>query len=109
MTTSETPFSPAAAAGIARENPLLRPWRGPHGGVPPFDEVRVEDFLPAFASAMAENLAEIEAIAANPEPPTFDNTLAALERSGRQLDRVEAVFGVFAGTMSTPEVQEVER
>jgi peptidyl-dipeptidase Dcp len=114
MTLSETPEPPAPPSSprppaIAPLDPLLAPWRGAHGGVPPFDEVRVEHFLPAFAAAMAENLAEIEAIASDPAPPAFDNTLAALERCGRALDRVEAVFGVFAGTMSTPEVQAVER
>lgn len=99
--------SPALAA--ASDNPLLQPWSGPHGGVPPFGEVKVEQFLPAFEAAMAEQLAEVAAIAANPEAPTFDNTIAALERAGRTLTRVNAVFGVFTGTMSTPEVQAVER
>src|SRR5690349_4407946 len=105
LTVATVLAAPALAAG----NPLLAPWTGAHGGVPPFDQVKVEQFLPAFEAAMAEKLAEIEAIAANPEAPTFANTIAALERSGRALDRVEALFGVFAGTMSTPEVQAVER
>src|SRR5688572_27435596 len=97
--------SPAAAA----DNPLLRPWSGPYGGVPPFDQVKVEHFPPALEAAMAEQLKEIDAIAADPAPPTFANTLAALERTGRTLDRATTAYGVFASTMSTPEFQAVER
>jgi peptidyl-dipeptidase Dcp len=89
-------------------NPLLAKWTGPYGGVPPFDAVRVEHFKPALEAAMAEQLAEIEAIAANPAKPDFENTVAALERSGRTLGRIGPVFGVFSSTMSTPEFQAVE-
>ena len=98
-----------AAAPAAADNPLLRPWGGPHGGVPPFDQAKVEQFQPALEAAMAEELAEIDAIAANPEPPTFENTIAAMERTGRTLERVFTVYGVFSSTMSTPEFQAVER
>jgi peptidyl-dipeptidase Dcp len=90
-------------------NPLIPAWTGPYGGVPPFDRVKVEHFRPALEAAMAENLREIERIAADPAVATFENTLAALERSGRMLDRVGAVYYVFASTMRTPEFQEVER
>jgi len=90
-------------------NPLLEPWQGPHGGVPPFGQVRVEDFEPALEAAMAEQLEEIERIAGDPAPPTFANTLEALERSGRRIARVSAVYGVFASTLQTPEFQAVER
>ena len=90
-------------------NPLLAAWSGPYGGVPPFDAARVELFQPALEAAMAEQLAEIDRIAGNPEPATFANTIAALEGAGRTLDRVNTVFEIFAGTMSTPEVQAVER
>ena len=76
--------SPVVAAS---DSQMLRPWTGPYGGVPPFDQVKVDEFGPAFEVAMAEQLAEIDAIAANPAAPTFDNTIAALERSGRTLDR----------------------
>jgi len=90
-------------------NSLMAPWSGPYGGVPPFDQVKVEHFKPAFESAMAENLAEIDAIASNAAPPDFENTLAAMERAGRTLDRVQNVYNVFAGTMSSDEFQAVER
>jgi peptidyl-dipeptidase Dcp len=102
----------AATAALAAEatvqNPLLAPWTGPYGGVPPFDQVKVEHFPPALEAAMAEQLAEVDKIASDPAPPTFENTLAALERSGRTLDRVGTIFGVYSGTMSTPDFQKVE-
>ena len=102
--------APAAGTAAARTtNPLLREWSGPYGGVPPFDEVRVADFQPALEIAMRETLVEIDRIAADPAPPTFENTLAALERSGRAFDRVAAVYGVWSSAMKGPEFQVVER
>jgi peptidyl-dipeptidase Dcp len=90
-------------------NPLIPKWTGPYGGLPPFDRVKVEHFEPALEAAMAEHLEEVERIAAEPAPATFENTIAALERAGRTLDRVAAVYNVFASTMRTPQFQEVER
>ena len=66
-------------------NPLLQPWTAPHG-LPPFAEVRPEHFAPAFAQAMREHLAEIDAIAAQVEPPSVDNTLVAFDRDGARID-----------------------
>jgi len=96
-----------AARGVV-PNPLLAPWTGPYGGVPPFDKVAVDAFKPALEAAMAEQLAEVDKIANDAAPPNFDNTLAALERSGRTLDRVATVFGIYSSTMSTPDFQKVE-
>jgi peptidyl-dipeptidase Dcp len=76
--------APTANVAVAEANPLLTEWAGPYGGVPPFDRGGVEDFEPALEAAMAENLAEVEAIADNPAPATFDNTIAALERAGER-------------------------
>lgn len=90
-------------------NPLIAPWTGPFGGVPAFDKVRVEDFAPAMEAAMAANRAEITAIAANPAPASFENTIVALERSGAALDRVGTYMGIWSGTLSTPAMQAVER
>jgi len=90
-------------------NPLLAKWEGPYGGVPPFDRVQVADFKPALEAAMAENLAEIDRIAKDPAAPTFENTVAALERAGRTLDRVQTIYGVFGATMNGPEFQVVQR
>jgi peptidyl-dipeptidase Dcp len=89
-------------------NALLEDWKGPFGGVPPFDKVKVEDFRPALEQAMAERLAEIDAIAADPSPPTFENTLAAMEKGGKAFDRVATMYGVYSSTMRSPEFQEVE-
>ncbi|MEW5930981.1 MAG: M3 family metallopeptidase [Gemmatimonadota bacterium] len=101
--------APAQAAPAAAANPLLAEWTGPYGGVPPFDRVRVEDFRPALEAAMAENLAEIERIAANPEAPTFENTVLAYERAGRKLGRVGTVYGIWSSSMNSPEFQAVQR
>jgi peptidyl-dipeptidase Dcp len=90
-------------------NPLLAEWSGPHGGVPPFDRVAVEHFAPALEAAMAGQLAEIERIAQHAAAPSFENTLAALERSGRSFDRASRIFNVFRRTMSSAGFQAVER
>ncbi len=90
-------------------NPLLRKWEGPYGGVPPFDRVLVVDFKPALEAAMAENLVEVDRIANDPAPATFENTIVALERAGRTLDRVQTIYGIFGSTMNGPEVQAVQR
>jgi len=83
-------------------------WTTPDA-VPPFDRVVPEQFRPAYARALAEHEAEIAAIAANPEPPTFDNTIAAMERSGRALDRVGNVFHLLAGAHTNDALLEIER
>ena len=106
-TATSTPVAVPPAATPAA-NPLLAAWSGPYGGVPPFDRVAVADFEPAVRAAMALHLAEIDAIATDPAAPTFDNTLAAMERSGRALDRVGAVYGVWGSNYSTPDFQAVE-
>jgi peptidyl-dipeptidase Dcp len=106
---SETTPAPAAPAPAAQANPLLAEWTGPHGGVPPFDRVRVADFVPAFEAAMAENLAEVERIAGDPAAPTFENTVLAFERAGSTLRRVSTIYGVWSSSMSSPEFQAVQR
>src|SRR5260221_12695073 len=90
-------------------NPLLPRWTGPYGGVPPFDQVKVEHFEAALEAAMAEQLAEIDTIAANPAPPTFDNTIPPLERCGRPVHRVVPVYSVFSSTLRSPAFRYVER
>ena len=105
----------AMAAGEPTEQqlkiaePLVAPWTGPYGGVPPFDKVKVDAIGPALEVGMARNLAEIELIATNPEAPTFENTIAALEDTGRALSRAGTVYGVYSSTMSDDAVQAVER
>ena len=92
----------------ASKNPLLAPWTTPFG-MPPFDQVRPEHFLPAFRRAFAENVAEVEAIAGNRARPTFENTIEAMERAGRALERVSAVFYNLAGTDTNEAIQAIER
>jgi peptidyl-dipeptidase Dcp len=91
-----------------RENPFFRPWDGPFG-LPPFAEIRTGDFAPAYERAMAEHDAEIEAIVSDPAPPTFDNTVTALERAGSAMTRIGGVFWNLTGTDTTPELQAIER
>jgi peptidyl-dipeptidase Dcp len=88
--------------------PVLAPWTGSHNGAPPFDRIVVGDFKPALLVAMEENRAEIAAIAGSDAPATFANTIAALENSGRALDRVSAMFGVWTRTLNDPRMRAVE-
>lgn len=88
--------------------PLLQPWTGPYG-LPPFDRVEAEQFEPAFAVALAEHRAELAAISASSEAPSFDNTLAAFDRSGRRLVALEHLFGTLSASASSPALQEAQR
>ena len=89
------------------DNPLLSESKLPYH-YPPFDRIKDADYMPAFDQGMAEHLKEVEAIADNPEPATFDNTIIALERAGRLLERVDLIFGNLAGANTNPEIQKVE-
>lgn len=99
----------AAPVPSRKQNPLLAPWSGPYGGVPQFDKYRPAQFPSAFQASMDEYRAEIKKIANNPEPPTFANTLAALEDSGRTYNRVVTLFGIYTSTMNDKEVQKIQR
>ncbi|RXV66801.1 peptidase M3 [Roseovarius sp. A46] len=89
-------------------NPLLAEWATPFA-LAPFDEIADADFAPAFEAALTEARAEVAAIAGNPEPPSFSNTIQALEFSGRTLDRVLSVFFTVAGADSYPARQGLQR
>ncbi len=89
-------------------NPLLVPWSTPHE-VPPFDAIEPEHFRPAFEQAIVEHRTEIDRIAAEPAPPTFENTIVALENAGRALSRVAAVFWNLAGADTNDALQAIER
>jgi peptidyl-dipeptidase Dcp len=93
---------------LATSNPLLQPWNTPYG-LPPFEQVRAEHFEPAFDEVLKQHRAEIDAIGANPEPATFDNTVAAIDRSGRLLDRVDALFHNLTSSETSPALQAVQR
>jgi peptidyl-dipeptidase Dcp len=101
-----TSSSPEAATQAG--NPLLEAWSG-SAATPPFAAIRPAHFKPAFETAMAAQLAEIEAIAGETAPPSFANTIAALERSGRALSQVSAVFSCLAGAHTNEDIQALER
>ena len=88
---------------------MLAPWRGPYGGVPPWHLVRENEFVAAFDVAIAEAQADIEKIASNPEPPTFANTIVALESAGRTLDRLNTLFGVYTSNLNVGPIPDIER
>ncbi len=109
-TTNNTPMTTNATPPAAQPaNPLLAQWTGPYSGTPAFDKVEVEDFKPALEMAMEENLAEVEKIAKDPAAPTFENTIVALERTGRTFDRVSNIYGIWSSTMANAAFQAVER
>jgi peptidyl-dipeptidase Dcp len=90
------------------DNPFFAAWTTPDG-MPPFDRIKPEHFRPAYERALAEHATEIAAIAADPAAPSFDNTIAAMETSGRALARVSNVFHVLAGAHSNDPLLEIER
>lgn len=99
----------AAATTAVPNNPLLAEWTGPFGGVPAWDKVQPELFPEAFQFGIDEQRREVLAIANNPAPPTFENTIAALEKAGRRLERVQTLFGVMTGNMTTPAYQALNK
>ena len=80
-----------------RQNPFMVPYETPFG-IPPFEQISYEDYMPAIEKGIADKRAEIEAIANNPATPTFDNTILAMEKSGDLLQRVMLVFGALDET-----------
>ena len=97
----------AAAAEFGPSNPFYAPSTLPFGA-PPFDRIKDEDYQPAIEAGMAQQLAEIDAIANNPAPPTFENTFAALERSGRLLARASAAFNGVSEANTNPVLQKAK-
>ena len=89
-------------------NPLLQPWATPYE-LPPFAVLRAEHFEPALRQAMQGHLAELDAIAAQTEPPSFRNTLTRLDASGRLLARLEATFHNLCASQTSPALQKVQR
>jgi len=95
------------AQGNESDNPLLQRWNTPYG-LPPFGAVRPEHFEPAFDAAIAGHRAEIDAIGADPEAPTFANTIAAFDRAGRMLVRLCHLFFNLTSSETSPALQAVE-
>ncbi len=97
---------PVFLAAQEEPNPLLSEFKTPFG-TPPFDLIKNEHFLPAIKKGMEAQRAEIEAIVNNPQPPTFENTILAFDRTGKLLSQVMAVFGTIQGANTSPELQKI--
>jgi len=114
--TSTAPPAPSAVATNGPQDAppkeafdLLAEWTGPYGGVPPWDHTDdTAAFGPAFDAAIARWLAEVKVIANSTDAPTFENTVAALDFSGRPLDRVSTLFFTLSRSRNTPAVQKLE-
>jgi len=87
-------------------NPFFAEWDTPHG-TPPFDQISNDHYQPAFEKGMSLHNEEIQLIATNRVPPTFENTIVALDRSGAALQRVENVFDAMQSSMNNEEIQEL--
>ena len=88
------------------DNPFMKEWDTPYG-VPPFDEIKTEHYLPAIEEGMKQQAEAIDAIVNNTEEPTFENTILALENSGELLNKVTAVFFNLAECMNSPEMEKI--
>ncbi len=97
-----------ATLSIAK-SPLLAEWKGPHGGVPPFDQVKAEEIGPALETAMDAYRRELKAIGENKAAPTFANTIVALEKAGQPFVRVRTIYQTWSSSMKSPEFQKVEQ
>ena len=97
----------AAAADFGPSNPFFTPSALPFQA-PPFDKIKDEDYQPAIEAGMVQQQAEMKAIANNPDPPTFDNTIVAMEKSGQLFNRVMAAFSGVTGANTNPFLQNVK-
>lgn len=96
------------SAAVLETNPILQPWKGGYGGVPAFDKIKPEHFIPAFEIIRTKKLDAINNIANDTRRPDFDNTIVALERAEQIDNGFDAYFGIFTGNLTTPEFQSVE-
>ena len=108
MTVDTAPDLNAASAATEANPFAAGDWATPFG-LPPFESIRPEHYVPAFAEALKAHETEIAQIAGNAEAPDFENTVAALERAGQALDRVASVFFNLTGSTTSPELQAIER
>ncbi|QWG06818.1 M3 family metallopeptidase [Flammeovirga kamogawensis] len=90
-------------------NPLLQEWTGPYGGVPAFDKMHLSDLKGAVEDGMEMHLQEIDIIANNTEAPSFENTIIAMEKAGKPLDRAFTYYGIWRSNMSSPELREISK
>jgi len=92
--------------GFTQSNPFFKEWNTPFG-VPPFDEIKIEHFLPAYQAGMAEESAQIWEIIRNPQAPTFENTIVAMDKAGALLQKVTPVFSGLSSVNNNPELQKL--
>ncbi len=91
------------------ENTLLSKWTGPYGGVPAFDKMELSQLQPAIEMGMEMHLKEIQKIANSTAPATFENTIVAMERAGKPLDRAFTYYGLWSSNVSSPEFREIQK
>ena len=99
--------APAAQAALPASNPFAQPSTLPYQA-PPFDRIKDSDYQPAFEEGMRQQIAEMDAIANSPAAPTFENTIAAMEKSGRLLDRVSQTFSGVVGANTNDALDKVQ-
>lgn len=88
---------------------LLAEWEGPYGGLPPWDKTDPALFMPAIDEGIARLEADVDRIASEPNPPTFQNTIVAMEKAGEPLDRATTLFYTLTSSRNTPEIQELAK
>lgn len=98
----------AAMEQQSMDNELLAEWQGPYGGVPAFDQMDLALLKPAIEKGMEMHLQEIDAIASNPDAPTFENTILAMEKAGEELERAFTYYSIWSSNMSRPEFREIQ-
>ena len=96
-------------AEVPAGNSVLAAWEGPYGGVPAFDTVSLDDLKAALEWGMERNLAEVDQITANPDAPTFYNTIVPLEKTGEDLSRVFSYWGIWSSNRSSDEFRAIQR
>lgn len=116
-TDNKTPQNPESAQSTTDEtqtetvvvdNTLIAEWTGPYSGVPAFDSMELADLEQALTMGMEKHLAEIDALTANPDTPTFENTIVAYERTGNDYSRVLTYWGIWRSNLSSPEFREIQ-
>ncbi|MBK9630304.1 MAG: M3 family metallopeptidase [Saprospiraceae bacterium] len=92
-----------------KEFKVLKKWEGPYGGVPAFDKIDIQEFIPATEVALREKSLEIDAIAHQSEKPNFANTIEALEKTGSTFKRLQAVFYIWTSNMASDELDSIQQ
>ncbi len=112
-TRTEPPEGAVEVTAVQAESrpthPLLADWTGPQGGVPAFDRMELGEVAGALDEGMARHVAELAVDPSSPDPPTFDNTIVAMERSGRPLGRAMVYYGIWSSNLSTPEFRTLQQ